>query len=79
MLRSLKDIKLINGFTEVKVEFFRQLPILWKLKNLIFLAEITRIFLPSFLYSTESTNPLNKWIRFSKEVMLLSSARKPYT
>ena len=79
MLRSLKDIKLINGFIEVKVEFFRQLPIIWKFKNLIWLAELTRICLPSFLYSIDSTNPVNKWIRFSKEVMLLSSARKPYT
>ena len=48
MLRSLKDIKLINGFIEVKVEFFRQLPIVWKFKNLIWLAELTRICLPSF-------------------------------
>ena len=31
-----------------------------------------------FLYNNDSSNPLNKWIRFSKEVMLLSSARKPY-
>ncbi|CAN1513757.1 SmtA SAM-dependent methyltransferases [Methylophilaceae bacterium] len=70
---SLRDIKLIHGFEKVKVERFRQLPILWGSWNLFFFpfSEFTRIFLPSFLRS------YFKWVRFSKEIMLLSIAYKP--
>ena len=77
MVRSLKDIQAINGFNNIEVEFFRQLPFLWQRKNFIIFAEITRLFLPDFLYTIESNSNLNKWIRFSKEIMLLASARKP--
>ena len=72
MQSSLRDIQLIHGFNSVSVERFRQLPILWSTGGaLVLLAEVTRIFTPSFL-STKS-----KWVRFSKEIMLLSSAIKP--
>ena len=72
MLSSLKDIHLINGFEDVKVERFRQLPMLWKFGLwLLPFAELTRIFAPTFLKS------VSKWVRFSKEIMLLSSAKKP--
>ena len=38
MYQSLKDIQIINGFIDVRVEFFRQLPILWgkKMVNPLF-------------------------------------------
>jgi hypothetical protein len=73
MQSSLRDILLIHGFNSVCVERFRHLPILWSSGGgaLVLLAEVTRIFSPSFL-STKS-----KWVRFSKEIMLLSSAIKP--
>lgn len=73
MLQSLKDIQLIHGFDDVEVFYFRQLPISWgKFRPLVFvLAEITRIFTPNFL------KKYSKWIRFSKEIMLLSCAKKP--
>ncbi len=73
MLESLRDILFIHGFEKVQVEFFRQLPILWSKwgRYLIPLAELTRVLVPARL------SRHNKWIRFSKEVMLLSSARKP--
>tara|TARA_B100001109_G_C18860219_1_gene473581 strand:+ start:840 stop:1547 length:708 start_codon:yes stop_codon:yes gene_type:complete len=77
MIRSLKDIKVINGFNNIEVEFFRQLPFLWQRKKFIIFAEMTRLFLPDFLYTIESNSSLNKWIRFSKEIMILASARKP--
>jgi hypothetical protein len=35
------------------------------------LAELTRVFAPEFLKKH------SKWVRFSKEIMLLASARKP--
>lgn len=73
MFESLRDIQLIHGFVNVQVEFFRQLPSTWyKLAYLaIPLAEITRLLLPS-QFKRQS-----KWIRFSKEIMLLSGAQKP--
>ena len=77
MARSLKDIQAINGFNDIEVEFFRQLPFLWHRKKFIIFAEMTRLLLPDFLYTIESNSSLNKWIRFSKEIMLLASARKP--
>jgi SAM-dependent methyltransferase len=72
MQSSLRDIQLIHGFDNIEVERFRQLPILWGNGSvLIAIAELTRIFTPSFLRKH------SKWVRFSKEIMLLSSATKP--
>jgi ubiquinone/menaquinone biosynthesis C-methylase UbiE len=70
---SLRDIHLINGFKEVKIFSFKQLPILWN-KNIInslmnFLSEITRVFIPNYFKKY-------KWVRFSKEILLLSIAKK---
>lgn len=73
MQSSLRDIQLINGFENIKVERFRQLPVLWgRGAYLLPLAELTRLLIPSFFKSN------SKWIRFSKEIMLLSSASKPF-
>lgn len=72
MQSSLRDIQLIHGFENIKVERFRQLPILWCTGGaLLPVAELTRICAPRFLRN------YSKWVRFSKEVMLLSSATKP--
>lgn len=72
MQSSLRDIQLINGFEKINVERFRQIPILWgKGRLLLPLAELTRIVIPNFLKSRY------KWVRFSKEIMLLSSSKKP--
>jgi SAM-dependent methyltransferase len=71
---SCRDIHLINGFINVHVESFKQLPILWNegytkifLRVLSFL---TRVLLPDFL------KKYSKWIKFSKEIMILSYAEK---
>jgi SAM-dependent methyltransferase len=73
MLTSLRDILLIHGFESVTVERFRQLPILWgKGKFLLLFAELTRLIIPRIL------KPHSKWVRFSKEIMLLSYAVKPH-
>jgi SAM-dependent methyltransferase len=72
MRESLRDIHIIHGFEDINVEFFRQLPLLWGgRRSLFLLAEAARILAPSFLKAR------SKWVRFSKEVMLLASARKP--
>lgn len=73
MLESLRDIQIIHGFEEVQVEFFRQLPSTWHglASVAIPLAEITRLLSPTLLKKR------SKWVRFSKEIMLLASSRKP--
>ena len=74
MRTSLRDIHLIHGFENIHVERFRQLPALWRKAGwLLPAAELTRLLVPNFL------KPYSKWIRFSKEIMLLSSAYKPLT
>lgn len=72
MQSSLRDIHLIHGFENVRVGRFRQLPVLWDGGRwLLPAAEFTRVLAPDFL------KPHSKWVRFSKEIMLLSSATKP--
>ncbi len=71
-LQSLEDIFSLHGFADVHVHRFRQLPSTWKHPKLALpLAELTRSITPWRLKSK------SKWIRFSKEIMLLGSARKP--
>jgi SAM-dependent methyltransferase len=71
MLSSLRDIFRINGFDKVKTEFFRQLPYVWKWPWLMLFSELTRFLVPT------SFKLHFKWVRFSKEIMLLSTAIKP--
>ena len=76
-ITSLKDIQLISGLKNVQVQRFKQLPILWNKKNkknfkiffLSFLSELTRILIPNVFKKY-------KWVRFSKEIMLLSISIK---
>jgi SAM-dependent methyltransferase len=74
-LESLRDIHLANGFENVNVVKFIQLPILWSesffLKKIFRILSLTSKFLlPVFL------KKYSKWVRFSKETMLLSYATK---
>ncbi len=70
-MTSLRDILLIHGFEQVQVEEFLQLPVVWKLPWVKLLSSMVASFAPqSFVRKF-------KFIRFSKEVMLLSSAIKP--
>tara|TARA_B100001057_G_scaffold469842_1_gene530565 strand:- start:696 stop:1379 length:684 start_codon:yes stop_codon:yes gene_type:complete len=71
---SLRDIHEMSGFKEIKVESFKQLPIIFEKKLFSeifnFFSFLTRIIVP------ENFRMRNKWIRFSKEIMLLSTAKK---
>ena len=72
---SLRDIHLISNFKNVEVIKFKQLTILWDKSKFnyiffYFLSFLTRVILP------EKLRMKNKWIRFSKEIMLLSTANK---
>ena len=69
-LASLRDILIINGFGEVKVEKFRQLPFLWKMPWLQPLCALVALVTPRVL------SPYSKLVKFSKEIMLLSSCTK---
>ena len=68
---SLRDIMLIHSFEEVEVGEFLQLPIVWKFPWMKYLSKIIACVTP------QVTVKKFKFVRFSKEVMLLSSAIKP--
>ena len=73
MKQSLHDIYLMHGLAQVKVLYFIQLPIMWS---------SFRLLVAPFVYLTRTLAPRVlskkfKWVRFSKEVMLLGSAIKP--
>lgn len=80
ILRSLVDIHSLVGFSTVRAEHFRQLPLLWKFPFLVVFCELVR-FLP-IPYRPQSysggfnNEALNKVVRFSNEVMLLVVAQK---
>jgi len=68
---SLKDIFVIHGFDDVVSEKFRQLPILWEMPWLLPISKVVAAITP------ENMKKHSKFIRFSKEIMLLCSALKP--
>ena len=70
-INSLKDIFLINGFDNVQVEKFRQLPFLWSFPFLWPFCSIVAVMAP------RSLRRYSKLVRFSQEIMLLSTAIKP--
>lgn len=77
---SLIDTLKIAGFEDIEVKHFRQLPFLWTFKWLTpFVSIFSKLPLPySPMYLTKFKWPrlVNNFIRFSKEVMLLSYATK---
>lgn len=72
MLSAFRDLHILEGFNQVETSFFTQLPATWNdpIKLWTTLAFITRNFVPSY-YRYRF-----KWVRFSKEIMLLCVARK---
>ena len=70
-IESINDIQQVSGFKNIESYNFRQLPVIWNFSFLVFFSELTRIFLP------DSLGKNFKWVRFSKEVMILSKADKP--
>tara|TARA_B100001175_G_C19497746_1_gene636314 strand:- start:655 stop:1338 length:684 start_codon:yes stop_codon:yes gene_type:complete len=71
---SLKDIHQMYNFKIVAIESFIQLPVLFK-KNIVsnfflILSYLTRVLVPDYFRMS------SKWIRFSKELMILSIAKK---
>lgn len=68
---SLRDIHLITNFTEINIKSFKQLPILWNDNHFFrLLSFLAQILTPNILKKNF------KFIKFSKEIMLLSYAKK---
>ena len=81
-LMSLKNALILAGFKKVKVEYFYQLPIIWKYPKIKILSTVIRkLPIPYSPMHDDATiikwpDNLNKFIRFSNEVMLLASCEK---
>jgi SAM-dependent methyltransferase len=77
---SLQDALTLAGFESVDVRHFRQLPFLWRMPLLepivSFLSVLPVPYRP--FQSAPWPHSLNTLIRFSKEVMLLGTGRKPH-
>ncbi|MBT5953190.1 class I SAM-dependent methyltransferase [bacterium] len=65
----LKDLHIIFGFESVNVEKFYQLPIAWKIPWIKYICILISPFIPVRINIG--------WLRWSRELMLLSSAKKP--
>lgn len=77
-LPSLRDIHIKCGFEIVEIKHFRQLPFLWKFPWLTVFSEIIRKLPIPYSPQHQVSYPtsLNKYLRFSNEVMLLCVAKK---
>jgi len=76
---SLTDVLQMAGFENITTRYFYQLPILWKYPSLIPLIRLFSALPFSYRPYEEAPWPdsFNKFIRFSKEVMLMAVCRKP--
>jgi len=77
---SLRDMMEMAGFKEVKVYYFYQIPYLWKFPYLKFFSKLVSFlpipYAPLNQVPWKTSNKINKFVRFSKEVMLLAVAKK---
>ena len=77
---SLEDALKIAGYEDVTVYYFYQLPILWKFPWLKIFSKLISClpipYNPLHKVPWGVSNKLNKYVRFSKEVMLLAVAKK---
>lgn len=80
---SLYDAMSIVGFERVEVRHFRQLPFLWRWPALnppiALFSKLPLRYAPMHGRTNRWPAGVDKFIRFSKEVMLLAGARKPQT
>jgi len=74
-VKTLKYLYAHAGFKKSQVELFKQLPIIWKKdfsnnRLFHFLSEVTRFLFPT------NFKKYSKWVRFSKEILVLGHAEK---
>jgi Methylase involved in ubiquinone/menaquinone biosynthesis len=67
---SLKDIYRICDFEKIEVFKFRQLPIVWKYPSLNLVCSVLSPLIP--------IRTTNKFLKWSRELMLVGSGKKPY-
>lgn len=77
-LPSLSQLLELSGFKVICSEHFVQLPVLWKYPFLGGFSELTALLPIPFrpLYNSSLPESVNKWVRFSKEKMLLVVGEK---
>jgi len=75
--KSLQDALMIHGFTEVKSELFRQLPLVWKYPKLNYICDLISLLPHSFKWKDREEKEFRTWVRFSKEKMILATGTKP--
>ena len=75
---SLRDAMILAGYKNIKVYYFYQLPSVWRFPFLkIFAKIVAALPIPySPMYDTYWSNAINKYLRFSNEVMLLAVASR---
>lgn len=74
--KGLQNTMKLNGFENVEVSLFYQLPFIWKYPYLSFIPKIISLLPDSLKWKdSEESNP-RKLIRFSKEKMLLGIGEK---
>ena len=78
--QSLGEALQIAGFDDVNVEYFFQLPFMWKYPSIKLLIKLFRKLPIPYTPNYNSPLPVSHWfnvlVRFSKEPMLFSIARK---
>ena len=74
--KGLQNALIQHGFSNVKCEYFRQLPLLWKFPELSIFASLISILPESFKWKNKEETLHRKLIRFSKEKMLLATGKK---
>jgi len=77
---SLCDALKMAGYQDIQVSYFYQLPLIWKFPWLKYLSKAVSFFpipyTPLNDVPWKVSGAFNKYIRFSKEVMLLATAKK---
>ena len=78
-IKSIFSVANLNQFKIIDLRLFRQLPIVWKYNLLEYLCDIISFLLPeSFKWKNNHrrNNYDRKWVRFSKEKMILGVFKK---
>ena len=70
--KSLQNVMRIKGFNQVKCEHFLQLPIVWKYPWLKYVCRVISLLPDSLRWKDSKEEIFRKYIRFSKEKMLLA-------
>ncbi len=72
----LKMLLKLNNFSNVEVCEFYQLPFIWKWPFLKFVPKVVSLLPDRYKWKDNDRSRQNKFIRFSKETMLLATATK---